>query len=147
VTAGEVLAALGAILTLSALLARRISLAVVLLFFGSLFVGFAIAVLASPAAGAVVATLYAGLLVTLIVVALMVVVEEKELRLDSKHFYAVVLGIPAAYLLAAALIEHGKPGAFGILRTVSAADVGAVALLAVATALGIAIALWGGEER
>ncbi|MEM1619421.1 MAG: hypothetical protein QXU97_04370 [Fervidicoccaceae archaeon] len=146
---GEALAAVGAVLVLLALVVRRLSVAVVSLFFGSALAGLSIAMLVSPAAGVVVATLYAGLLVTLILIALAVVPtspEEMEPRIDYGHFLALVFGLSSTYLISVLVLEHAGLLGLSEPRAMAIQDVGALALLMLTTAIGVVMSMWGVEE-
>jgi len=144
VTAGffEAAAAVaGGGMVVAALLTRRLNRALALLFAGSLTLAIDIAVLSGFVAGVVVATLYAGALVAMVLVWLALLEEEEAPR--DKVYLASVAAAAAAGLL---LLSHTWGVAAGGCAdlTPTMMDVGCVLLALAAASIGI-VRLLGGE--
>ncbi len=131
-------------LIVAALLCKRLNRALALLFAGSLTLAIDIAALAGFASGVIVAALYAGALVAMILVWLMLLEEEKT-RVDAIYLASVALAAASGLLLlprGAALLGGGAPEPWspGLL------DVGSLMLVLAAASIGVVHILGGDAE-
>lgn len=143
---GEVLGVVGGALVLAALASKRMTVSILLLFIGSLLVGFAVAEHSGPIAGMVVAALYAGALVTLILISLTLVSEEEKIKLDQVYAAALALALPVAILLIYMFSSVSYSPHKAAARIIGEEDVGAFVLILVTASIGVVTILRGGEK-
>ncbi len=130
----------GAGLIAAALLCRKPNRAITLLFYGSLSVSVAVAALAGFAPGVVVAVLYAGALVAMMLVWLVTFKEEKTGG-DAISYIAVALAAALTALLLGA--PHGP--SVSAAYTPGLLDVASLVLALAVASIGI-VHLLGGEK-
>jgi polyferredoxin len=141
----EVCLVLGAALALAALFTPRTAQSLLLLFGGTSLLSLAVAALCGPLCGVVVATLYAGALVALMAVWL-ILAETEEARRDAIYWVAVALMMIAllAVLLTAWAEGASATSAVGsAAREISPSDLLLLASVLVVAAGGAPYVLWG----
>lgn len=137
--------AVGVVLVLAALFVRRVTASLLLMFAGSAVLSLAVAALAGALGGVLVASLYAGALIALMAIWL-ILAETEEVRRDAVYWVAVavlLLALPAG-LLATWGLAPQAPAQF--TRSVSLEDILLLSLILMVAAGGAPHVL-GGERK
>lgn len=135
----------GVALVLAALFAHHTTASLLLMSAGSAVISLAIAALAGPLSGVLVATLYAGALIAMMAIWL-ILAEAEEAKRDTLYWVAVaflLLALPAGLLAAwKAAVQPPTP----LVRAVDLGDVLLLSLILMVAAGGVPYVL-GGERR
>ncbi|MEM0087825.1 MAG: hypothetical protein QXS92_04420 [Thermofilum sp.] len=135
----------GVALVLAALFAQRATASLLLMSAGSAVLSLVIAAFAGPLSGVLVATLYAGALIAMMAIWL-ILAEAEEAKRDALYWVAVaflLLALPAGLLAAwRPVLQLQAPPA----RVVSLEDILILSLILVVAAGGVPYVL-GGERR
>lgn len=141
----EIYLILGAVLVIAALFTPRTAQSLLLLFSGSLLLSLAVAELCGRLCGILVATLYAGALIALMAVWL-ILAEAEEARRDAVYWVAVTLMAIALPAVLLTLWAGGAEVVGGAMREVALSDLLLLALVLVVAAGGAPYILWGERE-
>jgi hypothetical protein len=141
----EIYLILGAVLVIAALFTPRTAQSLLLLFSGSLLLSLAVAELCGRLCGILVATLYAGALIALMAVWL-ILAEAEEARRDAVYWVAVTLMAIALPAVLLTLWAGGTEVVGGAMREVALSDLLLLALVLVVAAGGAPYILWGERE-
>ena len=142
----EVIGIAGGAFVLAALASKRITVSISLLFIGSLLIGFTVAEHAGPIAGIVVSSLYAGALITLILVSLMAVPRSGDVKTGTLFYVALAFSSLTALVLLYMFSTASFSPKPALTRSISEEDAGAVILVLVSASIGIVTVLRGGKE-
>ncbi|RLE59094.1 MAG: hypothetical protein DRJ35_06525 [Thermoprotei archaeon] len=134
----------GTLLVIAALLCRKISRSLFLLFLGSITLAVDIALLSGIVSGVIVAGLYAGAMVAMILVWLMLVEEEKTI-VDLVYLSSII-GSLATGLIILYGVSSQIGGSIVLLdRPIVVEDIIAVVLALIVSSIGVVYIL-GGEK-
>lgn len=137
-------AATGAGLVVAALLCRDVSRSLFLLFLGSLTLALDIALLAGVISGVIVASLYAGALVAMILVWLMLV-EKEKVRVDLVYAASVLGSLVSGLVLYYVLAFKGVLATRFLERPIVLEDVLSIVLALMVASIGV-VHMLGGER-
>ncbi|MEZ0346292.1 MAG: hypothetical protein ABWK01_07065 [Infirmifilum sp.] len=135
----------GVSLVLAALFASRVSLSLLLMSLGSAVLSLAIAALAGPLSGILVAALYAGALIALMAVWL-VLAGSEQARRDAVYWVAIaflLLALPAGLLI---ITMSGTQQVIVVNRGLSTEDVMLLAVILMVASGGVPYVLGGDKE-
>lgn len=134
----------GTLFVIASLLCRKISRSLFLLFLGSITIAVDIALLSGMVSGVIIAGLYAGAMVAMMLVWLMLIEEEKT-AVDLIYLSSI-LGSLATGLIVFHGVLSSTRAAVLLDRPIVAEDIISVVLALIVSSIGV-VYLLGGERR
>lgn len=134
----------GTLLIIAALLCRKISRSLFLLFLGSITLAVDIALLSGIVSGVIVAGLYAGAMVAMILVWLMLVEEEKTI-VDLVYLSSIIGSLATGLIILYGVSSQIGGSTVLLDRPIVAEDIIAVVLALIVSSIGVVYIL-GGEK-
>ena len=134
----------GTLLVIAALLCRKISRSLFLLFLGSITLAVDIALLSGIVSGVIVAGLYAGAMVAMILVWLMLVEEEKTI-VDLVYLSSIIGSLATGLIILYGVSSQIGGSTVLLDRPIVAEDIIAVVLALIVSSIGVVYIL-GGEK-